>query len=339
MIRFARCPEHGRRPGFTLIELLVVIAIIAILIGLLLPAVQKVRESAARMQCENNLKQIGLAVHNYHDTFQVLPPSYLYTYTADGANWSWMAMILPYIEQGNLYRAGNIPFSTFSQVPGVVATPIKIYVCPSDPQGNSGTDYFDWSTLTGYHAPTMWSPSSGTSLAHGVSSYKGCWGQNWFPGSIYAVPGVGGWWPGALDGCNKGDGLHYAINYFKSPPLNIGQFHKLTDVTDGTSSTFYAGEERLADNVADSWAHTDDAGASTVFGLNCFQANGQPCSAAGNVGSTNGTVWRFTSYHDGGVNFVFADGSVRLVSRAISPATLHGAATYAGGEVLGSDAP
>jgi prepilin-type processing-associated H-X9-DG protein len=91
--------------------------------------------------------------------------------------------------------------------------------------------------------------------------------------------------------------------------------------------------------VANSWAHTDDAGASTVFNLDCIQANGQPCSAAGNVGSTNTTVWRFTSWHDGGVNFLFTDGSVRSVSRSISPSTLHAASTYAGGEVLGNDAP
>ena len=125
-------PSASRRSAFTLIELLVVIAILGVLIGLLLPAVQMVRTAAARLQCQNNLHQIGLACHAYHDANEVLPPGYTAAsvYPATSPGWGWGEYLLPYIEQEPLYR--QINFSLPLEGQPAIQTIVKLYICPSD---------------------------------------------------------------------------------------------------------------------------------------------------------------------------------------------------------------
>ncbi len=149
-----------RRRGFTLIELLVVIAIIAILIGLLLPAVQKVREAAARLKCQNNMKQLGLAMHSYHGAYQAFPNTqFSIGCQTDWPNWGWIPRLLPYIEQENLARIINLDdsFSCASQLP-VRQAVINLLICPSDPKAGTNKTYADWpgASQPGVYCGAQW---------------------------------------------------------------------------------------------------------------------------------------------------------------------------------------
>jgi len=228
------------RGGFTLIELLVVIAIIAILIGLLLPAVQKIREAANRMKCSNNLKQMGLAIHNFHDTNGKLPSNMspnVYGYDDNGRSWSWLAHLLPYIEQDNLHKStlglafgaianakwdlANGPNDanagpTFNQLAAVHATIIKTYLCPSD--GDSAKAFVDGRG------------NGTTSAGCGPTNYKGVAGSNWAWGAITNVGPSGN-----NNGLDVGDGIFWRSD---------GQTPRtLASVTDGLSNTLMVGED------------------------------------------------------------------------------------------------
>src|SRR5438445_7634614 len=187
-----------RSAGFTLIELLVVIAIIAILIGLLVPAVQKVRAAAARAQCENNLKQLALAVHSYHDQYKRIPQNAItinYNWNADkvvpGPNtWTWIARILPFIEQAPLAKQYNIPTGTLGAAQLGLAAVIPVLLCPAD--GNEAANpATDWPNIGG--------------ISMGLTNYKGVSGSNWAWSSVTAYNTTGP--TGNNNGLDAGNGM------------------------------------------------------------------------------------------------------------------------------------
>jgi prepilin-type N-terminal cleavage/methylation domain-containing protein len=194
------------RRGFTLVELLVVIAIIGVLVALLLPAVQAAREAARRMQCTNNLKQLGLAVHNYHDTFNVFPPQMLNVDTNNNRRWGWGAVTLPYIEQGNLHAQLNpdggkqIPVaSTLINGAPLLKTKVATHLCPSD---NTGV-------VTNQFHPSIAASSNADS---------------WYSKSNYV--------------CNQ-QMMRYRAGF-------AGACFRMAEVTDGTTNTLLLTERRLS---------------------------------------------------------------------------------------------
>jgi prepilin-type N-terminal cleavage/methylation domain-containing protein/prepilin-type processing-associated H-X9-DG protein len=287
------CPP---RPGFTLIELLVVIAIIAILIGLLLPAVQKVREAAGRMQCTNNLKQIGLALHNYNDNNKKLPPGQLNLLgtnhpTNAKIRQCWMHQILPFIEQKPLKDAIDAaqPTTTTYAIPGR-ENPISILVCPTDPNGGRN--------ITANAA----TPAAGQGF-HG--NYVLCAGSTLFG--------------------NNGQGITLNGAFF---PMST---NKLESIADGTSNTLAASEIIVSKDTSsahdlrgrynNTWQgnvlfSTLEPPNTTVGDVSsyCIAIPFAPC---GTLGTTN-LVQYARSRHPGGVNALMLDGSVRFVNNNIN---------------------
>jgi prepilin-type N-terminal cleavage/methylation domain-containing protein/prepilin-type processing-associated H-X9-DG protein len=313
--------------GFTLIELLVVIAIIGILIALLLPAVQKIREAAARMSCSNNMKQLALGCANFEVANGYWPYDDYYLDTgvgsvgANGPNWSWIAHVLPYIEQEPLYNqvmalsgSGSIDTVYLSSVTGTIGTDIKTLYCPSDnAQQNPGlkTTRAD---LTGYTAS--------------LTNYKGVSGANWaYSPFITAGTGIN---YGNTNGLDFGDGMFYRGD--------SAQKKRTTDIKDGTSNTFVIGEDIPSVNIWCAWPYSNDANGTCAIPLN----NGLPGSYSGFVGggfTTNNTTtmslaYGFRSRHPGGAQFAYADGSVHFVSMGIDTPTYRAMATIFGMETL-----
>jgi prepilin-type processing-associated H-X9-DG protein/prepilin-type N-terminal cleavage/methylation domain-containing protein len=277
------------RDAFTLLELLLVIAIIAILIGLLLPAVQKVREAAARTQCANNLKQMGLALHDYHQVNNGFPPGYQTVGPyVDGATdtspgWGWGAFILPYLEQGTVYRAIDFTQPIHTQTAAQVA--LRVYLCPSD----------------SYPALAFAVPDAfGTQVALAApSSYAACVGGD--ESDVFGPSGLG-------------------IFYRNSQT-------RLAEVKDGTSQTILIGE-RAWSNANGVWAGAINNGVCKRGAQNPCPGGGAasyPASALVLAHShlnnatqdTDGGLDDFSSRHPNGSNILFADGHIAFI-RSIS---------------------
>jgi prepilin-type N-terminal cleavage/methylation domain-containing protein/prepilin-type processing-associated H-X9-DG protein len=301
------------RRAFTLIELLVVIAIIAILIGLLLPAVQKVREAAARAKCQNNCKQIGLGLHNYHDANGTLPPGGASTTSAAAANdgMGFLVYILPYVEQDAIFRQFDLKVA-FNQPPNraMGAVLVPIYQCPS--------------------ARNLYTEAGAENTAAGEKSwtahYHGVMGPNDLTTNMYKVNNN--------PDTNGGQALQGV--------LGCDTKWRLTDISDGTSTTFLVGET--------SWTRGGDGDPSNlpvgyrVWLRGCNTNNAKACVSCRNVANGLATVWSgggttgkynnfsFGGIHTGGTNFVFGDGSVRTITNDIALGVLMATASRDGGE-------
>jgi prepilin-type N-terminal cleavage/methylation domain-containing protein len=290
-------PCRATRAGFTLIELLVVIAIIAILIGLLLPAVQKVREAAARMKCSNNLKQIGLAVHNYHDSQGLLPYSRL-----DTAE-TWAVLIMPHLEQGNLYAQWNLSQNYYAQAAAVRTQVVSTYLCPS-----------------------RRAPGSGITVSTAGDVLQG-------DTTLPNVPGACGDYA-----ANTGDPSG-TIDYYlgmngttdataaNGPFLYKGGALKFSQITDGLSQTLFVGEKHIQPaqfgTPPDSSIYNGDNGASHR------QAGTGAPLARGPTGSGG-----FGGWHPGVCIFVLGDGSVRPLAVSIDATNLGYLANRKDGQVI-----
>jgi prepilin-type N-terminal cleavage/methylation domain-containing protein/prepilin-type processing-associated H-X9-DG protein len=320
-----------RRRGFTLIELLVVIAIIAILIGLLLPAVQKVREAAARVKCGNNLKQIGLAVHGYHDANNGLPPQATYTPPSTFSGYSVHARILPYIEQDALHSRVDFALGYAAQAE-ICKARIPLYRCPSDPKDGTrfdggvefyGTNYgFNIGTWLGLDQQTGTGGDGafGYNLRHSFAAVS-----DGLSNTLGAAD-VKTFVPALLDGGQP-------AAPFTPPPDSPAQ----VAAYGGTFDPDYCHTQWVA-------GRTLQSGLTTTFPPNTvvpFTAGGRMydvdfTSARIGVSSPRQSYRIVTarSYHPGGVNALLMDGSVRFVGSGILQATWRAVGTRAGNETV-----
>jgi type II secretory pathway pseudopilin PulG len=281
-----------------LIELLVVIAIIAVLIGLLLPAVQKVRESAFRTQCQNNLKQIGLGLHMYENIYGRLPPSRLSDLHA-----TWAVLILPYVEQDTLYRQWVIENTYYVQTDAARLGLVPIYFCPSRRSAQNGVRISLSGDVNDDGGPTNFVPGA-------LGDYGACTGTDNCDGADCA---------GAYNGAFRVD-----YNQFGK---YIGSV-KLAEISDGLSNTFFVGEKHVNQN-AFGYAPLDCSLYNGDYWVCSTRSAGPSFPLAQTRMDTNPL---FGSYHPGLCHFLMGDGGVRPLANTISPQILALLANIADGQ-------
>ncbi|WP_459555687.1 DUF1559 family PulG-like putative transporter [Lacunimicrobium album] len=345
-------PTPGSRSAFTLIELLVVIAIIATLVAILLPAVQQAREAARRSTCKNNLKQLGIALHNYHDTYNTLPPGHVLDPFAgdDHGHWLWSAMILPFVEQSALYdtvRVGSPVTKAMGDSTRQMQQLLTVFRCPSD----TGPPVFDPASRLGYTIDAI--PTTGATL-------------NDIPVSLtnYAVSN-GTAYPRARK----------ATNYINGTTGATGAFWensrcKFSDITDGLSNTILVGERAYLVKGDNMWGAMCLAIRGNLAAGNGPTAYDKSGNAAANQGmfSYTGTTFfginpivsiftggtrdiansGYSSGHQGGAQFLLGDGAVIFLNEnidntgtgalpnGITDSTFERLAAIQDGEVVGS---
>lgn len=303
-----RNPSTITRRGFTLLELLVVIAIIGVLIALLVPAVQRVRVAAAHMSCLNNMKQVGLALHNYHDAVKAFPPGYASGVDSagndTGPGWGWASFILPQVEQAPLFKMIDFNQGIEAAVnAGARTKVVPVYMCPGDISQPTWTaTRFD---LSGTPITTICDVAS--------ANYIGVFGTT--------EPGV------------EGDGVFY-----RNSSTRLG------DITDGTSTTFLIGERshklcQVTWTGAVTGANIFPPPGSTAPPI-VDNASGMVLGHTGDgngPGAPNSYVNQFSSQHGLGANFCFADGHVTFISLGIDYNVYRALSTRGGGESVSED--
>ncbi len=315
--------------AFTLVELLVVITIIGVLIALLLPAVQAAREAARRLQCTNNLKQIALALHDYHSAANTLPFGGHFRPAVGGANpivGTWVSMLLPYLEQQNVFDTLDFNYGMYdARNERAVTTVIPVLACPSDPRSSSPIleDRY-WSPAGG------WQPYQNPSRAMGLW-YPACIGPTKPDFCVFSPAGP------QCQGCGFGSETtsNCTPTGLKGMSCFAGMFGRthysvsFKDVTDGLSNTLMVGETLAGDSRYNCAYCTNMAVASTHIPLNLMYSDETaPQTPVFYVYSLG-----FKSLHPGGVNFAVGDGSVHFISETIDYGLINELGTRAGGEV------